>query len=135
MKRKKIVDKILRRLPVKFDHIVAAIKELKDLSIFTLHELMGSLEAHARTKNEQVYRSKYRASISIQTYNQKKESSKCGAKWQRSIEENSKGEIKKIGLLAKVKAGVDNQLKERVTSILNVFICKKSGYEYKNCRF
>ncbi|GAV64656.1 UBN2 domain-containing protein, partial [Cephalotus follicularis] len=42
----KVVEKILRSLPNKFDHVVIAIEESKDLSIFCLNELMGSLLAH-----------------------------------------------------------------------------------------
>ena len=43
---KKIVQKVLRSLPPKFDHIVAAIEESKDLSKLTVIELTGSLQAH-----------------------------------------------------------------------------------------
>ena len=42
----KIVEKVLRSLPAHFDHIVAAIEESKDLSDYSLDELMGSLEIH-----------------------------------------------------------------------------------------
>ena len=44
--KKKIVQKVLRSLPPKFDHIVTAIDEFKDLSKLTGTELMGSLHAH-----------------------------------------------------------------------------------------
>jgi len=37
---------VLRSLPPKFDHIVTAIDEFKDLSKLTGTELMGSLHAH-----------------------------------------------------------------------------------------
>ncbi|XP_073019466.1 uncharacterized protein [Primulina eburnea] len=48
LEEKKIIEKVLRCLPAKFEHIVAAIEESKDLSKLTLDELMGSLEAHEK---------------------------------------------------------------------------------------
>ena len=52
----KIVQKILRSLSIKFEHVVTAIKEAKDLSKLTLDELCGSLEAHEKTKkNGQIF--------------------------------------------------------------------------------
>lgn len=41
-----IVEKVLRSIDPKFDHVVAVIEESKDLSIFTFDELMRSLQAH-----------------------------------------------------------------------------------------
>ena len=46
IQKQKLVKKILRSLPQKFDHVVAAIEESKELSVLTIYELMGSLEAH-----------------------------------------------------------------------------------------
>lgn len=41
-----IVEKVLRSLTSMFDHVVTTIEELKDLSVFSFDELMGSLQAH-----------------------------------------------------------------------------------------
>lgn len=40
------VEKVLRALPAKFDHIIVAIEESKDLSDMKLEELQASIKAH-----------------------------------------------------------------------------------------
>ncbi|MCI24580.1 hypothetical protein A2U01_0045765, partial [Trifolium medium] len=49
---KSIVAKILRSLAPKFDHLVVAIEESKDLSTLSKDELLGSLESHEQRMNE-----------------------------------------------------------------------------------
>ncbi|XP_078150749.1 uncharacterized protein LOC144546091 [Carex rostrata] len=46
MEEKTVVAKVLRSLTPKFDHVVAAIEESKDLATYTFDELMGSLQTH-----------------------------------------------------------------------------------------
>lgn len=41
-----LVELILRSLNPKYDHVIVAIEESKDLSVFSFHERMGSLQAH-----------------------------------------------------------------------------------------
>jgi hypothetical protein len=46
MEEKIVVAKVLRSLIPKFDHVVAAIEESKNLDVYSFDELMGSLQTH-----------------------------------------------------------------------------------------
>jgi len=47
-----IVEKVLRTLTPRFDHVVVAIEESRDLDVMTIEELQNSLEAHEQRVNE-----------------------------------------------------------------------------------
>jgi hypothetical protein len=47
----RIVEKILRSLPHKYDNLVMTIEEAKDLTILTMDELMGTLQTHEHRIN------------------------------------------------------------------------------------
>ena len=42
----KVAEKILWSLPQKYESVVAAIEESKDLSVLAIDELLGSLQSH-----------------------------------------------------------------------------------------
>ncbi|KAJ0043319.1 hypothetical protein Pint_18567 [Pistacia integerrima] len=46
------VEKILRIVMTQFDHIMVAIEEVHDLSVMTVDELSGTLQAHKQHMNE-----------------------------------------------------------------------------------
>ncbi|XP_027922775.1 uncharacterized protein LOC114180673 [Vigna unguiculata] len=48
----RIVEKVLRTLTPRFDHVVVAIEESRDLDVMTIEELQNSFEAHEQRVNE-----------------------------------------------------------------------------------
>ena len=46
IKESQVVSKVLRSLTKKYDHVVAAIEESKDMETYTFDELKGSLHSH-----------------------------------------------------------------------------------------
>jgi hypothetical protein len=46
LENERIVQKVLRSLPQKFDYVVVAIEESKDVSTLSVEDLQGRLEAH-----------------------------------------------------------------------------------------
>ncbi|XP_022973356.1 uncharacterized protein LOC111471915 [Cucurbita maxima] len=68
-----IVAKVLRSLTPKFDYVVAAIEEAKDLSILSVDELMGSLQAHEARINRASERNEEKAQQVKETTNNEKE--------------------------------------------------------------
>lgn len=53
----RVVEKMGIRLPEKYESIVTAIEEAKDISSLTVHEWMGSLQSHEQRLNRHAEKS------------------------------------------------------------------------------
>ncbi|XP_019414295.1 PREDICTED: uncharacterized protein LOC109326065 [Lupinus angustifolius] len=80
MRNQLVVEIVLRTLTPRFDHIVVAIEESKDLEVFKIDELQSSLEAHEQrikernheNESEQALQAKFSKKFSAQGSLQRK---------------------------------------------------------------
>ncbi|XP_019451905.1 PREDICTED: uncharacterized protein LOC109354003 [Lupinus angustifolius] len=90
-----IVEKILRTLAAKFDHVVVDIEESKDMELLTIDELQGSLEAHEQRFLERISERQTQQALSAQF---KKKSSH----FERQSRFGGKGQAEKMNEPAKM---------------------------------
>ena len=127
---KKIIEKILRSLPVKYDHVVAAIEESKDLSQLTLVELIGSLEAHecrmSRFTNQPIEQA-FQTKLSFGD-KEKKNYEGYGQKFQRSgsnYRGRGRGKPHDQG----------RKINQQGKSSFYCNLCRKNGHHTNDCRY
>ncbi|KAK2359907.1 hypothetical protein QL285_085235 [Trifolium repens] len=77
---KAVAAKILRSFAPKFDHLVVAIEEAKDLSTLSKEELLGTLESHEQRMNE---RSAVKAKSEVALQAQSNKAKKGKGKWNK----------------------------------------------------
>ncbi|KAG6488118.1 hypothetical protein ZIOFF_056876 [Zingiber officinale] len=129
---RKIMEKILRSLPQKCEHVVTVIEEMKDLTEVSIYELMGSLEAHEKwvskytTPVEQEFQAKLNVSEQKQERSENNRRSYGRGRGSRSRgRDRSYAEGRPEGQhrsgYAEAEAGCR--------------ICRKNNHETKYCRF
>ncbi|KAL5582111.1 hypothetical protein UlMin_014553 [Ulmus minor] len=114
---KKIVEKILISCTEKYDSVISAIEESKDIETLTPTELMGSLEAHEKRinrRNENTTESAFPSKINMQS-----QKSKVGG---RKIQENFKNKNQ-------------DKIFENKSNFPPCEICNKKSHLEKDCWF
>ena len=123
-------------MSVKFEHVVAAIEEAKDLSKPTLDELCGSLEAHEKRMGrfstqsfEQAFQSKVKSTDNKNTKNKQEIKLAIPPNKGIKLEEDEENKILEV----EVEERDVFQAKENflVTLDSQCIICKNSGHESK----
>ncbi|TXG67555.1 hypothetical protein EZV62_008830 [Acer yangbiense] len=145
----KVVEKILISLPEKYEHIVAAIEESKDLSTLSVEQLMGSLESHEQRRllrNDQSVESAFQTKLNFKQQKSFKKSDqqrRDRRKWNKG--ESSKKEDNRNH---KDYAADDSKPACKICKKKNhdtsncwhrgkpqCFNCKKFGHVEKDCRY
>ena len=127
IEEKKIVEKILRSLPPKFDHAAAAIEESEDLSILTMYDLCTHEKRMKRSSGqslEQAFQSKVNLGQKIQ---QKRRNFQRHDQFQRSQNNQPRGHGRDRG------RGRNTQLQRTSSQGQNCIICKKSNHTSDEC--
>ena len=133
VEEKKIVDKILRVLPQKFQHVVTVIEESKDLSQLTMYELMGSLEAHENRMARYTDESLEQALQSKMNVTESKSKERTRRPDYQHQSSDSRSGSK--GKQWKKNQSHFNRKANNNKNFNQCHICKKSNHESKDCWF
>ncbi|XP_004515137.1 uncharacterized protein [Cicer arietinum] len=134
-----LVEKVLRSLSPKFDFIVVAIQEAKDVKNMKIEELQNSLEAHELLVLDRSYERSVQQAFQVQTskkegyHNDFKKKGKSKANWSN----NGKNKIEDKAESSRRRGFGRSQNKRRDfdKSKVQCFNCDKHGHFVDECWF
>ncbi|CAL8138460.1 unnamed protein product [Prunus armeniaca] len=135
---KKIVEKTLRSLPPKLDHVVAAIEESKDLAALLLHELIGSLEAHEKRINrstDQSLKQDFQSKLDSKEKEDKQKGESQKSQNRKSKEESHwRKNYNKGNYNNNNQQGRIHQNNQNGNLVAEYHVCKKTRHKSADCR-
>ncbi|TXG53906.1 hypothetical protein EZV62_019162 [Acer yangbiense] len=145
----KVVEKILISLPEKYEHIVAAIEESKDLTTLSVEQLMGSLESHEQRRllrNDQSVESAFQTKLNLKQQKSFKKSDQQRGdrrKWNKGESSKKEDNRNHRDYVADDSKPASKICKKKNHDTSNCwhrgkppcFNCKKFGHVEKDCRY
>ncbi|XP_019442346.1 PREDICTED: uncharacterized protein LOC109347068 [Lupinus angustifolius] len=144
MRDQLVVEKVLRTLNPKFDHVVVAIEESKDLEVFKIEELQSTLEAHEqRIKERNLERNSeqaLQAQASRRPFNQGNLTKRFKNKWKPEKGRSYEGTRQDSNSFSGNRGGGQDQMSKRNKKKfdkkkIQCFNCKNFGHFASECRF
>ena len=127
------IEKILRTLTEKFDHIVVAIEESKDLATMKIEELQASLEAHELRVKQRSSNKAVEQALQAKTQNKKGKD-----KWKKKKEdsENSTKNSKNQNVDSTKDANQNKKSSKKKIDKKEIqcYNCQKFGHYARECR-